>query len=102
MVVNFKANEQVVKASNSIYHIENKRVQGKLIVTNQRVYFISENGNTGKYDVEILPMNISEIIYFSNNIFSPNGHNVIMKDGEILKFTVKKRDEIGEVINKMY
>jgi len=102
MVVNFKANEQVVKASNSIYHIENKRVQGKLIVTNQRVYFISENGNTGKYDVEILPMNISEIIYFSNNIFSPNGLNVIMKDGEILKFTVKKRDEIGEVINKMY
>ena len=66
------------------------------------MYFVSENGNTGKYDVEILPMNINEIIYFSNSIFSPNGLNVIMKDGEILKFTVKKRDEIGEVINKMY
>jgi hypothetical protein len=101
MIVNFKANEQVVKASDSTFHIENKKVQGKLIVTNQRVYFISENGNTGKYDVEILPMNISEVIYFSNSIFSPNGLNVILKNGEVLKFTMKKRDEIGKVINKM-
>jgi hypothetical protein len=102
MVVNLKANEQVVKAGDSTYHTETEKIQGKLIVTNQRVYFISENGNTGKFDVEILPADIREVIYFSTNMFSPNGFDVVMKNGEILKFTVKKRDEIASLINKMY
>jgi hypothetical protein len=102
MVVNFKANEQVVRAGDSTYHTETEKVQGKLIVTNQRVYFKPENGNAGKYDVEILPAEIREIIYFSTNMFSPKGLNVVMKNGEILKFTMKKRDEIGALINKMY
>jgi hypothetical protein len=102
MVVNLKANEQVVKAGDSTYHTNNEKVQGKLIVTNQRVYFISENGHADKYDIEILPAEIREIIYFSTNIFSPKGFNVVMKNGEILKFTVKKRDEIASLINRMY
>ena len=102
MVVNFKANEQVIKAGDSTYHTESEKVQGKLIITNQRVYFKSENGNANKYNVEILPADIREIIYFSSNIFSPNGLNVVMKNGEILKFTMKKRDEIASLINKMY
>jgi hypothetical protein len=102
MTVNFKANEQVVRAGDSTYHKENLKVQGKLIITNQRVYFISENGHAGKYDLEILPAEIREIIYFNTNIFSPNGFDVIMKGGEILKFTMKKRDEMGSLINKMY
>lgn len=102
MVVNLKANEQVIKAGDSTYHAEAEKIQGKLIVTNQRVYFKSENGNADKYNVEIMPADIREIIYFSTNIFSPNGFNVVMKNGEILKFTVKKRDEIASLINKMY
>jgi predicted phosphodiesterase len=102
MTVNFKANEQVVKAGDSTYHKENEKVQGKLIITNQRVYFISENGDAGKYDLEILPAEIRELIYFSTNMFSPNGFDVIMKNGEILKFTMKKRDELAALINKMY
>jgi predicted phosphodiesterase len=102
MVVNFKANEQVIKAGDSTYHTESEKVQGKLIITNQRVYFKSENGNADKFNVEILPADIREIIYFSSNIFSPNGLNVVMKNGEILKFTLKKRDEIASLINKMY
>ena len=102
MVVNFKANEQVIKAGDSTYHKETEKIQGKLIVTNQRVYFKSENGNANKYDVEILPADIREIIYFSSNIFSPNGLNVVMKNGETLKFTLKKRDEMASLINKMY
>jgi hypothetical protein len=102
MVVNLKANEQVVKAGDSTYHANNEKVQGKLIVTNQRVYFKSENGYADKYDLEILPAEIREIIYFSTNIFSPGGFDVVMKNGEILKFTVKKRDEIARLINRMY
>jgi len=102
MTVNFKANEQVVKAGDSTYHIENEKVQGKLIITNQRVYFKSENGFAGKYDLEIQPADIREVIYFNTNIFSPKGFDVIMKNGEILKFTLKKRDEMAGLINKMY
>jgi predicted phosphodiesterase len=102
MVVNLKANEQVIKAGDSTYYTEVEKIQGKLIITNQRVYFKSENGNADKFDVEILPADIREIIYFSTNIFSPNGFNVVMKNGEILKFTMKKRDEIASLINKMY
>lgn len=102
MVVNLKANEQVIKAGDSTYHTETEKIQGKLIVTNQRVYFLSENGNAGKFDVEILPADIREVIYFSTNMFSPNGFDVVMKNGEILKFTVKKRDEFASLINKMY
>jgi hypothetical protein len=102
MVVNLKANEQVIKAGDSTYHMETEKIQGKLIVTNQRVYFKSENGYADKFDVEILPADIREIIYFSTKIFSPKGFDVVMKNGEILKFTVKKRDEIASLINKMY
>jgi hypothetical protein len=102
MVVNLQANEQVVRAGDSTYHKENEKIQGKLIVTNQRVYFRSENGYAGKFDIEILPAEIREIIYFNTNIFSPKGFDVVMKNGEILKFTLKKRDEIASLINKMY
>ena len=102
MTMNFKANEQVVKAGDSTYHVEDEKVYGKLIITNQRVYFKSENGFAGKFDLEILPNEIREIIYFSKNLFSPKGFDVIMKNGEILKFTVKKRDEMAALINKMY
>jgi hypothetical protein len=102
MVVNLKANEQVIKAGDSTYHTESEKIQGKLIVTNQRVYFKSDNGHADKFNVEILPSDIREIIYFSTNIFSPNGFDVVMKNGEIMKFTVKKRDEIASLINKMY
>ena len=78
MVVNLKANEQVIKAGDSTYHTESEKIQGKLIVTNQRVYFKSDNGHADKFNVEILPSDIREIIYFSTNIFSPNGFDVVM------------------------
>ena len=32
----------------------------------------------------------------------PNGLNVVMKSGEEKKFSLKKRNEIGAMINKMY
>ncbi|KPK84701.1 MAG: hypothetical protein AMS27_09265 [Bacteroides sp. SM23_62_1] len=102
MVVNFKSNEQVVKAGDSTYFSENEKISGKLIITNQRIYFISVNGHTKEVEFEILPSEILEVIYFNQSIFSQNGLNVVMKNGDQLKFTVKKRNEMGALINKMY
>ena len=102
MVVPLKANEVVVKAGDSTYLAEAEKVGGKLILTNQRIYFRTSNGHADKYDMEILPSNIREVIFFSTMKIKHNGLNVVMKTGEELRFTVKKRNEIGEMINKMY
>jgi len=102
MVVNFKSNEQVLKAGDSTYITETEKISGKLIITNQRIYFKSTNGHTDEFELEIMPADILEVIFFNSGIFSPNGLNVIMKNGSKLKFTVKKRNEMGALINKMY
>lgn len=102
MVVNFKSNEQVLKAGDSTFLKENEKVSGKLIITNQRIYFKSVNGYAQEIEMEILPSEILEVIYFNSGMFSPNGLNVVMKNGDELKFKVKKRNEMGALINKMY
>ena len=102
MVVNFKSNEQVLKAGDSTYFAESEKISGKLIITNQRIYFKSVNGHSDGLELEILPSEILEVIYFNSSLFSSNGLNVVMKNGDELKFTVKKRNEMGALINKMY
>ncbi len=102
MVVPLKANELVVKAGDSIYHIEDEKVTGKLVLTNQRIYFVSTNGHTGSRDLEILPAEILEVLFFNTHRILPNGLNVVLKSGEERKFSVKKRNEIGALINRMY
>ena len=102
MVVPLKANEVVVKAGDSTYFVNAEKVGGKLIITNQRIYFKSTNGHGDKYDLEIIPSDILEVIFFKTGVLQSNGLNVVMKSGEELRFSVKKRNEIGTLINKMY
>ncbi len=102
MVVPLKANEVVVKAGDSTYFVENKKVTGKLVLTNQRIYFVSMNGHAGSYDLEIVPTEIQEIIFFNTHKILPNGLKVILRSGEERRFSVKKRNEIGALINRMY
>ena len=102
MVIPLKANEVVVKAGDSIYFADNEKVNGKLVLTNQRIYFVSTNGHSGSYDHEIMPSEIREVIFFNTHRILPNGLKVIMKSGEEKSFSVKKRNEIGTLINKMY
>jgi len=102
MFVDFKENEVVIKAGNTEHLFETEKIKGKLIVTNQRIYFRSIEENSEKFNLEILPNEISEVHYFNIKKFLPNGLNIITKDGEQLKFTVKKRNSWGELINKMY
>jgi hypothetical protein len=100
MKVDLKPNEVVVKAGDS-KHINGKGdVSGKLILTNQRVYFKSPEQT--EYNMEIMPGDIEEVIFFNTNAFSPNGLNIVTKEGDELKFKIKKRDSWGKAINQMY
>jgi hypothetical protein len=102
MTVKLNANEVVLKAGDTNQVIENNTIEGKLIVTNQRIYFKTISEETEKFNLEILFDNILEVIYFSKGLFSVKGLNLVTKDGRTLCFPLKKRDEIGQLINRMY
>lgn len=102
MIVKLNPNEVVIKADNTNQVIDNNTIEGKLIITNQRIYFKTLEENFEKFNLEILFENILEVIFYGKGIFSTKGLNVIMKDGKVLTFPLKKRDEIGMLINKMY
>jgi len=102
MTVKLNANEVVLKAGDTNQVIENNVINGKLIITNQRIYFKTLNEETEKFNLEILFDNILEVIYYSKGLFSVKGLNVVTKDGNTLSFPLKRRDEIGQLINRMY
>jgi hypothetical protein len=102
MVIPLKANEVVVKAGDTTYLANAEKVSGKLILTNQRIYFRASNGHGDQYNLEILPSEIMEVIFFNTKKILPTGLNVVMKSGEEKKFSLKKRNEMGSMINKMY
>lgn len=102
MVVDLKANELVLKAGDTNYFAEEKNVDGKLILTNQRVYFKTKEDELSKYNLEILPSQIQEILYFNTMKIFPNGLNIILKEGKELKFKIGKRNSWGKVLNKIY
>ncbi|MBS3771007.1 MAG: GRAM domain-containing protein [Bacteroidales bacterium] len=100
MKVNLKPNEIVVKAGDS-QHLNGKgKITGKLILTNQRVYFKSPEKS--EYNMEIVPTEIEEVIFFNTGAFSSNGLNIVTRAGEELKFKIKQRDSWGKAINQMY
>jgi hypothetical protein len=102
MTVKLNANEVVLKAGDTNQIVDNKTVDGKLIVTNQRIYFkpIAEESNI--FNLEILFENILEVIFYNKGLFMVKGLNIITRDGRSYAFPLKKRDEIGQLINKMY
>lgn len=102
MTVKLYPNEVVLKAGDTNQLIDNQKVDGKLIVTNQRIYFKSLNDHTSHFNFEILFENILEVIFYSKNMFLVKGLNVVTRDGKSHSFPLKKRDEIGQLINKMY
>jgi hypothetical protein len=103
MTVELNANEVVLKAGDTNQVFDNNTVEGKLIVTNQRIYFKALNEETSGFNLEILFENILEVIYYSKGIlFGVKGLNVVTRDGKSHVFPLKKRDEIGQLINKMY
>jgi hypothetical protein len=102
MTVKLNANEVVLNAGDTNQLIDNNKVEGKLIVTNQRIYFKALQQEAEKFNLEILFDNILEVIYYSKGLFAVKGLNVVTRDGKSHSFPLKKRDEIGQLINKMY
>jgi hypothetical protein len=102
MTVKLYANEVVLNAGDTNQVIENNTIEGKLIVTNQRIYFKALKEEMDKFNLEILFDNILEVIFYSKGLFSAKGLNVVTRDGKSHAFPLKKRDEIGQLINKMY
>lgn len=102
MVVDLKANELVLKAGNSNYFVDDKSIDGKLILTNQRIYFKTKEENLGNYNLEILPTEIKEILFFNTMKILPNGLNIISKNGINFKFKIGKRNSWGEALNRIY
>jgi len=102
MTVKLNPNEVVIKAGDTNQVVGNDTIEGKLIVTNQRLYFKTLKEETERFNLEILFENILEVIYFKRGLFSVKGLNVITRDGRCLSFPLKKRDEFGQLINRMY
>jgi hypothetical protein len=102
MTVKLYANEVVLKAGDTNQVKENMKIEGKLIVTNQRIYFKPISADLDKFNLEILFENILEVIFYGKGLFSVKGLNVVTRDGQSHMFPLKKRDEIGQLINKMY
>ena len=102
MTVKLNANEVVLNAGDTNQVINNNKVEGKLIVTNQRIYFKALQQEAEKFNLEILFDNILDVIFYSKGFFAVKGLNVVTRDGKSHSFPLKKRDEIGQLINKMY
>jgi len=102
MTVKLNANEVVLKAGDTNQVVDDKTVEGKLIVTNQRIYFRTLREDFEHFNLEILFDNILEVIYYSKGLFSVKGLNVMTRDGKCHTFPLKKRDEFGQLINRMY
>ena len=102
MTVKLNPNEVVLNAGDTNQVIENKTVNGKFIVTNQRIYFKPLTENSSLSNLEILFENILEVIFYKKGLFPVKGLNIVTRDGKNYMFPLKKRDELGQLINKMY
>ncbi len=102
MTVKLYENETVLKAANTSYCESSAQVDGKLILTNQRIYFKTMVEEKSHIDFEILPNQIKEVLFFNTWKIIPNGLNVVTKEGKELKFIIKNRDQWCLMINKMY
>lgn len=101
MTIELYANEVVTKAGDAQYINLGNQVKGKLILTNQRIYFRPLINGSECLNLEIQPKEIHELLYFKTRMFLQNGLNLVTKEGKELKFIVKNRDSWSQMINKM-
>ena len=91
MKIDLKENEMVVKASDTKY-LNGAKVSGKMILTNQRIYFKVKDQINENYEMEITPAEIREVIPFKTGLFSNDGLNIVTKEGSELTFSIDKRN----------
>jgi hypothetical protein len=97
-----KPNETIIRAGSSNLRQKDQQVNGKLIVTNQRIYFKSLKIENQVCDQEINPEDISELFYFNVMWVLPKGIMIITKKGDEIYFTVSNRPEWSRLITGMF
>ncbi|MBL7904468.1 MAG: hypothetical protein JNL22_05555 [Bacteroidales bacterium] len=93
MRIDLKANEVVIKASDTLHSSGSDITRGKLILTNQRLYFkpvVKEAENGG---FELMPHEIRDILLYNILAFIPAGIELVTGDGLKLRFRLKNRNE---------
>jgi len=102
MKIVLKPNETILRAGSSNLRQEDQQINGKLIVTNQRIYFKTLKLEHQFCDKEINPGEISELFYFNVMWILPKGITIKTKKGEALCFTVSDRNEWSKLITRMF
>jgi hypothetical protein len=95
-------NETIIMAGNSKMRHSALEVQGKLIVTNQRIYFRTLKEGCRGWDREITPSEIRDLIYFNTFWLIPNGMKIITRNGDENQFIVSNRNAWAKLITRMY
>lgn len=101
MKIDMNPNEMVIRACDSDHISNGNTIKGKLILTNQRIYFKPESNGQTHPDVEIWPSEIKDVMFYNNRILFSNGLNIVTKNGFDNKFLVKDRSVWSELIVRM-
>lgn len=102
MKIVLKPNETILMAGSSNLRQDNKQINGKLIVTNQRIYFKTLKMEHQFCNKEINPGEISDLFFYNVMWFLPKGIIIKTKKGDELCFTVSKRNEWSKLITGMF
>ena len=102
MKLTLQPNEMIIRAGNSSLRHVDRQVQGKLIVTNQRIYFRTLQDDNKCCDREIIPAEIMDLIFFNTLWIIPNGMSIVTRNGDENQFTVRNRSEWAKLITRMY
>jgi hypothetical protein len=101
MKIDMNPNETVIKAGDSDHVSNGANIKGKLILTNQRIYFKPEANGQTHPDLQIRPDEIKDVMFFNNRLLFSSGLNIITKDGAENKFLVRNRSDWSELIVRM-
>lgn len=93
MKIDLKSNEVVIRATNTLHTSGTTESKGKLIMTNQRIYFKSLGNDAAKHDLELLPGEIKDILFYNILHIIPRGLDLVTRDGRQLRFAMKNRNE---------
>ncbi len=102
MKIDLKPNETVIRAGDSKYlNGGGSPVRGKLIMTNQRLYFQSSDDVSENHKLELEPKEIKDVLFFRSGFMQSNGLKLVTKEGKELRFVIRKRNSWCEMICKM-
>ncbi len=101
MRINLKANEVVLRATDTLHTSGTFETRGKLIMTNQRLYFKSLQNSDDHRSFEISPGEIRDILFYNVMRIIPRGLDLITSDGTKLRFLIRNRNEWCRQIAQM-